>query len=904
MKNFIFLLFFSFCFNAVSQQLTVSGIIKSAEDNTTIPGATVAVLNPSDSSVIQGGVTDFDGNFEIKGLPKGTLIIQASFVGFQPFLDTISLEESTNLGNLLISEKTQVLGAIEVVAKPTATMQKGDTVQFSAKAYKTMPDASSSELIEKLPGITVEDGKLQANGDDVQVILVDGKPFFGGDVNAALQNLPASVVASIQVFDKKSDKAQLSGFDDGQHQKTINIITKPDKKKGQFGKSTVGLGTNDTYHAGASINFFNDDRRITVTGLSNNVNTVNYTSDPNDLSDANRSGIIKTNSIGINFNDDWGKKIEFNGNYQFANRDNIEQQNRSRQYATSSDSGQIYIEDRSSELVVDEHRFNFKIQYKDDYNTFLIRPGASMDFEDRSNSSVGETTEGNREINTTSNSAGGNFKNYDFFNNLYYGRKFDKKGRSITTRIQTGYHLNKDISSQYAENTYEDSDSTEVLDLLNEKDRTGISFETQVSYTEPINEHSIIELEYEYRDKIDDSDKLTYYPTESGDYSEIDTTLSNTFDSKYNRQEFELGYQYNYGKLQLQLESEFQHAQLDNQQEFPKQADQNRVFKSVLPSARVNYRFSEDSRLEFRYLTWTDKPGIQDLQSVIDNSNPVQLRSGNPDLNQSYYHYGRLRFWSNNLDTERSIYASLQSRFASNLITSSTFIADEPTEVSDGIVLEKGSQFRLPINLNGYFDTQYYMSYGHPLSLLKSNFRIRGGVNYVRRPGMINEAINYSNSHNYWLGLSLSSNISEKLDFNISTSSRYNVVENSIRPSLDTKYYVYTTRIKYRWVFFDGFVYRANLNHRLNTGLSEGYDNSLLLLNMSAGKKFLKNDLAEVSINVYDLLQQNNNAGRNVNELFIEDQQSTVLQRYFMVTFTYNIRHFSPGTSIEDFKKI
>ena len=169
---------------------------------------------------------------------------------------------------------------------------------------------------------------------------------------------------------------------------------------------------------------------------------------------------------------------------------------------------------------------------------------------------------------------------------------------------------------------------------------------------------------------------------------------------------------------------------------------------------------------------------------------------------------------------------------------------------------------------------------------------------------MINDAINYSNSHNYWLGLSLSSNISEKVDFNISTSSRYNVVENSIRPKLDTKYYVYTTRIKYRWVFFDGFVYRANLNHRLNTGLSEGYDNSLLLLNMSAGKKFLKNDLAEVSINVYDLLQQNNNAGRNVNELFIEDQQSTVLQRYFMLTFTYNIRHFSPGTSIEDFKKI
>ncbi|XOV92975.1 MAG: outer membrane beta-barrel protein [Bacteroidota bacterium] len=907
MKNFLFVIFFASFLIAEAQNINLSGTVQSAIDAETIPGASIAVLNPADSSLVGGNVTDFDGKFQVTGLPKGTYYVQISFIGFQPLIDTLKLDKDLNMGIIKMSEQTQVLGAVEVVAKPTAAMQKGDTVQFSAGAYQTAKDASSQELIEKLPGISVENGKLQANGEDVQVILVDGKPFFGGDVSAALQNLPAEVVASIQVYDKKSDKAQLSGFDDGERQKTINIITKPDRKKGQFGKSTIGIGTNDTYNGAASINFFNNDRRITVTGFSNNINTIKYASDPNNIGDArNQNGLINTNSFGVNFNDDWGKRIEFSGNYQYSLQNTTQQQNVRRNYALDSDSVQIYDQNSTTKTNVDAHSVTLKVKYEDDNNTVIMRPNFQYDFNKRFDDFIGETSVAGRPLNTTNNTAEGYFKNYDYFNNIYYSHKFGKKGRALTTGFHTGIHPNKDYSNQYAENQYfQNGDSTAIIDQETTRIRHGLSWSTQVSYTEPLGEKSMMEIEYQISDKIDDSDKLTYDVDEFGEIRRLDTTLSNTFDSRYLRQEAELGYQYRTEKLRIQVETEYQAASLNNQQYFPRPFDQRRVFTSILPSARLNYHFSENRRIEMDYRTWTNNPDISQLQDVIDNSNPLQLSSGNPNLNQTYNHSGRLRFWSNNMDTEKSLFATIYTTMASNLITTSSIIAkDGPVEISDNITLAEGAQYRFPVNVNGYFYGYYYMSYGQPVSLIKSNFRVYGGVNYTRSPGQINDQINYSNRQRYWVGLSLSSNISEKIDFNLSTRTYYNVIENTVRPTLNNDYYIQSTNLKYRWVFFDGFVYRANVNYQINTGLSAGYDNSSLLMNMSAGKKFLKNDLAELSINVYDLLKQNNNANRNVNGLYIEDRQSTVLQRYFMLTFTYNIRHFSPGTTIEDFKDI
>ncbi len=891
--------------SALAQDLSISGIVRDAKEQTTFPGATIMVTNPQDTSLIKGGTSDFDGQFSISGLLKGDYLIKVNFVGFKTFYKSISLKANVDLGPLDLTENTEVLAAVEIVGKAVAAMQKGDTSQFSAMAYQTAPDASSQALIEKLPGISTVDGKIQANGEDVQIILLDGKPFFTGDVNAALQNLPAEMVASIQIFDKKSDQAQLSGFDDGQQQKTINIITKPNRKVGQFGKSTVGIGTDKSYQTAASINFFNDDQRITVTGLSNNTNLVRYTANPNDLGDSRQqNGLIKTNNLGINFSDNLGDKFEINGNYQFTRQQNQESTSLLRDYALNSDSSQLYSETSNANNLNSRHNINMKLEYDiNDNNVLLMRPNISFRHEDLNNQFNGNTQSLNNPINETDNKSEAFKKDYDYNNNLFYNRKFQKSGRNLTARLHTGWHWNEDNSSRNATNVfYEDETRTSIINQETNRLRTGISWETQISYTEPIGENGLVELEYEIGDRINDSDQLTFEIDETN--TTLDTALSNTFENSYLTQQVELGYQHQFERLKLQFETEYQRARLKNDQGFPMADQQNVVFRSWLPSARFDFKMNESSRLLLTYRTSTNEPSTSDLQNVIDASNPLQLRSGNSDLKQTYSHGFRARYWLNNMESGKSLFATIRSDISSNLITNSTFLATQETEISDGVVLERGSRLTKPVNLNGYYHIGSYVSYGQPLDIIKSNIRFNGGIGHSRRPGQVNDAINFSNNTNYRLGASLSSNISEKVDFNISTRSSYNVIENSINSNSNQNYYNQTTNVEYRWIFLGDFVYRMDMRHQTNSGLSAGFDTSYTLLNMSLGKKFLKNNLGEISLNVYDLLEQNNNAQRNVNELYVEDRQSTVLERFFMLTFTYNIRHFNAGTTMEDFEDI
>jgi hypothetical protein len=248
------------------------------------------------------------------------------------------------------------------------------------------------------------------------------------------------------------------------------------------------------------------------------------------------------------------------------------------------------------------------------------------------------------------------------------------------------------------------------------------------------------------------------------------------------------------------------------------------------------------------------------------------------------------------------LFVSVESEIINNYISSSTFLAEQPTLLEEGIELQRGSQLTRPVNLNGYWSLRSFASYGQPIGFIKSNFNVRGSVNFSRRPGMINDEINLANTNNFRLGMSISSNISEKIDFTLSTRSSYNIVTNSLRPALNNNFFNQSSRGRLSWIIWEGIVFRTDLNHQVNTGLSAGYDNNYLLWNMSIGKKVFKNQRGEISLNVYDLLKQNISINRNVTELYVEDVQSNVLQQYFMLTFTYNIRRFSAGASAKDFE--
>lgn len=910
MRNFLitltFLLFIVTSLKA--QQFEISGTLVDSIENESLIGANVMLVHPSDSTDKKIVATDFDGKFKFSGVSAGNYTLIATYIGYSKLTKPVVVEDkSLHLGDIYLSDDAQMMKEFVVRAEIAPSVQKGDTTQFNADAFKTLPDASGQDLVEKMQGINMQDGQLQAQGENIQQILVDGKPFFGNDVNAALQNLPAEVIASIQVFDKKSDKAELTGFDDGERAKTINIVTKPDRRRGQFGKATGGYGSDDRYQVGTSVNFFNNDRRITVSALSNNINILNYSADPNSQARSRtQNGMINTNGLGLNFSDEWENGMELSGSYSFNHRENKGSSYRFREYILPSDSGQTYTENRLSNNINADHRFNMRFEYNiSDRSRLLIRPNMSLKNDKNNSYFTGRTITDNGPLNQTENTARSDHDNYDFTNRMYFSHRFAKKGRSLTLRSRLGYHPNIEESYRMADNTfYGEEDRNELLNQKTGYDRIGLTWNAGTSYTEPVGKNGQVELEYSVGNRINDSDKLTYDIHENPDYFRLDTALSNTFESKYLNQEAEFGYQYRTEKFRVQAEVEYEQVDMQNDQHFPLPFNMERTFKSFLPSARFVYKFSDSRNVRIDYRTWNDAPSVGQLQEVINNSNPLHLRTGNSNLDQSVTNRIQIRYRDHHPETERTLFAFVESRFMDNTITNSTFIADRTTEVGNGIILEKGSQLTRPVNVDGYWRVRSYVSYGKPIDFIKSNFNVNTYINYTQRPGMINDEKNFINTSNFRLRLSLSSNISEKVDFNISTSSGYNIVENSLRPRLNTNYFNQSTRLRYNWVFLDGFIYRTDLNHQVNSGLSEGYDNNYLLWNMSLGKKFLKDDLAEVSVNVYDLLAQNNNISRRVSELYIEDRQSAVLQRYFMLSLTYNIRHFSKGSSMDDFEDL
>ena len=908
--KFSILLFFFATTTLIAQTYSIKGRVQESGSKTAIPTATILLLRVNDSTQVDGMISDLDGNFEIDDVREGEYLLKVQYLGYQNLFRSLQVARNIDLGVISIQEEATALEEVTISARRSTSQQKSDTTLYNADAFKTMRDASAQTLIEKLPGVTSADGALQAQGENIGQILVDGKPFFGTDVRTALQNLPAEVIQSIEIFDQLSEKARLSGFDDGERLKTINIITKPNRRKGQFGRTSAGYGSDDRYVVGASINAFNEDQRITFTGLSNNINLTDYSSDPNAQDNARpQNGIINTNLAGLNYSDLWGKKIKVSGSYVFSSRENIGQEIRFREFITNNETDQFYEEVSNDTRLNNQHQFDMRFEYNiDEKNRILYIPRFSARFETENSDFFGETTNGVDLINSVENTRTSKNKDYDLFNRFFYSHKFDKPGRTMTVRARLGNNANEDRANRLAENQFfSPTFRTETINQQINRDRTGLSWETGISFTEAVSERSQFELEYEIGNRINDSDQLIFDVIDEtpGDPElRLDTALSNTFESKFLTQEVELGYQYSKDGLRFQVEGQYQNAKLDNSQGFPLTFDLLRTFQSFQPSVRIDYKFSDNTNIEFDYDTRTNEPNLRQLQPVVDNSNPLQLYVGNPDLDQSYSNRLRVRFRSNNPETDRNWFLFAQSSFVKNTISNSSFIAQEATEIENGIILEQGSQLFRPVNLDGYWDFRSWLSYGIPAGFIKSNFNMNFGAAYTKRPTLVNQQNGFNNSRRLSTGFSISSNISDQIDFNIWTRFSFNDVENTLNPNLNNKFFNQRGRINFNWIIWEGFVYRLDLTHQVNSGLSEGFDTNFTLVNMSLGKKIFNNQRGEISLNVYDLFRQNNNIRRNISETFIEDVQTNVLQRYVMLTFSYNIRRFSKGMDMDDYQEL
>jgi hypothetical protein len=931
MYRIIFTLFFTgFIVFSVKAQ-SVKGVLKDGDDNTVVPNATIK-LNSADSPAKGfSAVSDSKGNFTLNSVPAGDYTLTATSVGYQTAAQVVTVNgEVTDLGVIKISKAAKTLQTVVVNGAPPPVKQNNDTLDYSANQYKVNPDATSEDLIKKMPGITVDKtGTVTAQGETVKKVTVDGRDFFGDDATATLRNLPAEVIDKIQVFDKLSDQAQLTGFDDGNTTKSINIVTKKDMRNGNFGRVFAGYGTDNRYTAGGNVSFFNNDRRISLIGLFNNVNQQNFSSQDllgvtssgnrggggrrggggggnfrggsNNFSVGPQSGIAKTNAFGINYSDAWGKKIDVTGSYFFNNSNTDNNQTINQQNFLTKDSSQYYDENTVSNNKNYNNRANFRLTYRIDSSNTIIAT-SSLNFQN--NKSINFVngvffTDAAKQnmLSKTENDLNSNTNGNSLSNELLFRHAFTKKGRSISLGIyQTSSNKNgQNFLNQY-NSFYKPLESRDTVKQFSDQKSNSNQYRLNLAYTEPLSQKTQLQINYSPSFQTSKADQETSdFDDGSGKYSVLDSGLSNKFNNTYNTQNTGITFRHGDRNNMISAGVSYQYSELKSSQVFPHASQIDNSYSNFLANAFTRFKLSAKSNLRIIYRASVSPPSVTQLQNVINNSNALFYTTGNPDLQQQYTNNIIARYNYTNSVKGQSFFANIFFQTINDYITNASYSSKGDSVLTPTITLHPGSQISKPVNLNGYINARSFFTFGLPIKFLKSNLNWNAGISYAKQPGMINNVENISNSYNYNLGAVLSSNINEYIDFNLSYAANINTVKNTLQPNLNNNYFTQSIGVNANILTKKGLFFQNDLSNESYKGLSDGFNQNYWLWNMAIGQKFLKNQMGELKLSVFDLLKQNKSITRDVTETYVQDQTNQVLQQYFMLTFTYKLKTFGKG---------
>jgi hypothetical protein len=935
---------------SLAQNSVLDGTIHDANKKSPLLGVHVRLTAQSDTTRKYITSTDAAGFFQFLNVANGAYALEATYIGYTSLKRTIQMDGwVVHLGTLLISQSSIQMKEIVVEGRIPTAVQKGDTTEYNAGAFKMNRDATAEDLVAKMPGVTSDNTGVKAQGETVQQVLVDGRPFFGNDPTLALRNLPSEVIDKVQVFDKLSDQAQLTGFDDGQSVKTMNIITRQNRRQGQFGRFSGGYGTDDKYTGSGNLNSFEADQRISVLGLSDNVNQQNFSTQdllgvssgggnqgggfgggmpgggrrPASGSNAGRlgggaftgggnsvnnflvsqqNGVSTVNSLGLNYADSLFQNFNFTGSYFFNYTDNQNPQKLNRQYILSSDSSNYYNENSNAEQINYNHRFNFRVEYTiDSANSFIVTPQLFLQKNNSTNSVKGLTSSAeNFLLSASENDNQVNTTGYTTQDHIIYRLKFPTRGRTLS--VDMGYSGNRKQSDGLLSSTdayYSvQSLTTDTLNQHNGLLTNGYTVSSNLVYTEPVGTNGLIQINYNPSYTKNRSDDRTYNFNSLADaYTDLNPQLSSTFDNDYMANTTGAGYRIRSQGFNAIAGVSYEIARLRDNQSYPLSRSLTKTFYDLLPNFMLNYQFVNRSSLRIFYRTSTTPPSITQLQSAVDNTNPLLLTTGNPDLKQSYSQTLLTRLTLSNTEKAQSMLVFFYANYTQDYIGSSVISAQGDSIIAGGIHLSPGTQLTTPVNLNGYWNVRSLFTFGFPFDLAKSNLNLNAGVSYTRTPGIVNSLWNAANLYTLSPGLVLGSNISEDIDFTLSYTGNLNTAHNTVQSVVNNNYYSHTAGLKFSWIFLDGIVLRNEVNNVLTNGLTGGLNQNSVIWNISLGKKFFADQRGELLVSVYDLLNQNKSVNRNVTDTYIEDTTSKVLNRYVMVTFTYNLRQFNETRS-------
>ncbi|HKC37323.1 MAG TPA: outer membrane beta-barrel family protein [Chitinophagaceae bacterium] len=912
-------------------QAQVNGSVKGKLIDSTarqaLSEATVSVMLIRDSSLVSFSLSDKKGIFEIKNLDAGNYLLMISFTGYENFKKPFSItaeKKTTDLGEIILQKEYKTLTGVTVTDLAPVKVN-GDTVSFRADAFKTKPNATTEDLLKKLPGVQVEkDGTVKAMGENVQKVLVDGKEFFGNDPKLATKNITADMVDQIQVFDDMSEQSKFTKIDDGSRSKTINIKLKKDKNKGDFGKITAGGGSDGRYEGNLSFNHFRGNQRISLLAAANNTNKQGFSfsdiiSSQGGMAQFSKAGldmgalkgaigggfgggfgggssgngITTSRSIGLNYNDQWSKKIDFRSSYFFSQSDNLLKQNSFRQTYFPNDSTTDAYTESESRNRNKSHRFNARWEYAiDSMNSILYTGTLNLQ---QSNGLYNDTSYTfsnavNDYLAVTNKTANKNTREGINYNGeLLYRRKFKKIGRTFTLGWRNGYNESDAENYSVAPYQFHKPDgslySSRNQDQKGTQDTRANNNTVSSSYTEPLGKNKILELNYAHTHNRNISDKETFdYNSTSGKYDALNLVQTNYFENtntsnrigfNYRLQEKKYNYQLGFGMQFTELSSRSVRANTG------KDTTITQNFTNFFPAASFTYSVNKTKNFRFNYRGRTNAPGVSQLQDVPDLSNPIQVKTGNPSLKQEFI---------NNFNINYSTFNMMSFRF----FTTNFSVSTTGNKIVNSIdSLNRAVTISRPVNLDGAYNVSAFSSLGFPIKKLKgSNVNLTTIVNYNRDISMVYKEKNLT--HRLLLTQTFGFNYNKnKFDMGATAGLTYNNARYSLQENLNTEYFTQTYTTDFSYTFKKDILVSTDFDFLINTGRTDGFNQSIPMWNASLSKQFLKNKAAEIKLTVLDILNQNKAITRTIGENYFEDNRTNVIRRYFMISLTYNLNRMA-----------
>lgn len=923
---------------AQNKIVTVSGRVIEAGTKEPVELAAVQLLSLPDSAQVAGMITSTQGYFSLSKQKPGKYLLKVSFIGYVTKIIPVQLTANVpakKMGNIELATDAVMLQEAVVVAEAPQVTVVEDTLMYNSSAYRTPEGAMLEELVKKLPGAEIDDdGNVKINGKDLKKIMVDGKEFFGGDVKTGLKNLPVDMVDKLKTYDKKSDLARVTGIDDGEEETVLDLTVKKGMNQGWFGNADLGAGTKDRYTGRMMLNRFVDKTQFSIIGSANNVNDQGFSGGGGGPRWRSNNGLNATKMLGANFATQTNK-LELGGsvryNFQDADISSINSSERFLQNGNSYSNSNNKNRNKGTNVNAD-----FRMEWKPDTLTNIIfRPNFS--YGRTNNASLSESGTFNEDpfnlvanpndylnfdnlsddplkdirVNATNSASLSKGNSLSGNATLQVNRKLNNRGRNLTFRGVFGYGNND--NDQYTQS------ETRYYQLLNHLGGDSIlyrnqyittptrnyNYTAQVTYSEPIAKATFLQFSYQFQYKYSKSDKTTFdlldYPDwaiggvlPSGYESHAVDSLSKNAEYRYYNHDASVGLRFIRPKYQLNVGMSFQPQNSTlSYKKGDYMIDTTRTVFNFAPNMDLRFRFSKVSQLRFTYRGRSNQPTMENLLPITDNSNPLNIRMGNPGLKPSFAHTMRLFYNTYNAEKQRGIMTHFSFTATQNSISNSTRYNEET-----------GGLITRPENINGNWNAFGMFGFNTALKNKKYTINTFTNVNYQNNVAFLYNQDTKNNDRNTSTGLTLGERVTgsyrnDWFEFSLNGSINYTAERNKLRPENNQEPYTYSygasTNITMPWKM----TLATNIANQSRRGYRDSSMNrDELIWNAQLAQSLLKG-AATVSFEVYDILRQQSNISRSLSADMRSVSEYNGINSYCMVHFIYRLNIFGSKAARE-----